>query len=158
MNQVLLQLSGTKYEMWRKLTGRDEKIYWPGYLEQISLFVLGHQLTYNLGQSKGAGNLCWALKSRCGSWTLYSHHNDYWGKISIESLLDANPMLHSLIYTFSFTPLNLILWISQTWNQGLRRDKQDIKWQGQGLTIYSLFIINYPACFSKLLYKNSTIS
>lgn len=54
-NGVILQLSGTKFGTWRKLARRYEKIYWPGYLEQISLFVLGHQLIYTTEQYKGIG-------------------------------------------------------------------------------------------------------
>lgn len=72
VNQVLLQLSVAKFGVWRKLARRHEKIYWPGYLEQISLFVLGHQLIHNLGQFKVARNFCWALKSRCASITPFT--------------------------------------------------------------------------------------
>lgn len=52
---VLLQLSGTKFDVWRKLAMRYEKVYWQDYLEPISLLVLGHQLMYNTGQYWGIG-------------------------------------------------------------------------------------------------------
>lgn len=101
VNQVLLQLSDAKFGVWRKLARRYEKTYWPGYLEQICLFVLGHQLMYNLGQFKITGSLCQALKSRCGSLnSFYRNQNDYRGEAFIECVLYEDSTQQFNFYNF----------------------------------------------------------
>lgn len=69
----------------KKIDREDEKIYWPGYLEHISLFILGRQLTFNLGQSEVAENLCRVLKMQKLN-PFQSNQNDSQDKTVVENL------------------------------------------------------------------------